>query len=133
MSLRQSSVVVVVRPDGKMLLIRRSRTDRWKPLHWNFPGGRVDLGEMPCVAAARELLEEAGISVSPNQLSLLMRFRDRTTGWWVNVYYVRLAYVPHPTSSDGEHDAFEWATLRSLPKPVIPGVHPIVRVLRKMS
>ncbi|MDP9327759.1 MAG: NUDIX domain-containing protein [Actinomycetota bacterium] len=43
-------------PDGLEVLLVRSRTGRW-----TLPGGRVDPGETPFGAAAREAREEAGV------------------------------------------------------------------------
>ena len=53
-----SVVVVVIDDKNKILLIKRSKTDEWKPLHWSFPGGHVEKGEAPYKAARRELKEE---------------------------------------------------------------------------
>ncbi len=53
---------VVVRQDGRYLLIQEGRQDiRGK---WNFPGGRVDPGETLEQAAVREAKEESGFTVA---------------------------------------------------------------------
>ena len=52
------SVVIVVTEKHKILLIQRSKTDDWMPLHWSFPGGHIEKGETPYKAAKRELKEE---------------------------------------------------------------------------
>lgn len=52
-------VVVPVLPDGSLLTLWQYRY----PLgisHWEIPAGRMDPGESPTEAAARELLEETG-------------------------------------------------------------------------
>ncbi|WP_029060144.1 NUDIX hydrolase [Stappia stellulata] len=56
------------RPLGVSILCRRDRSvllvQRGKPPfcgHWSLPGGRVEAGETPRVAAERELLEETGL------------------------------------------------------------------------
>lgn len=43
--------------DGKVLIAKRI-----KPPLWSLPGGRIEPGETPEAAAARELLEETGVT-----------------------------------------------------------------------
>lgn len=38
------------------------------PSRWSLPGGKIDPGETPAAAAARELREETGILVHPDEL-----------------------------------------------------------------
>jgi 8-oxo-dGTP diphosphatase len=51
---------------GQVLLVRK-REPKWQVGKWNGPGGVVEPGELVYVAASRELLEEAGVSVKPSQ------------------------------------------------------------------
>ena len=56
------AVGVAVFHDDRLLLVRRVMDPgRGK---WSLPGGYLDLGEQPRVAAAREALEEAGVVVT---------------------------------------------------------------------
>jgi mutator protein MutT len=52
-------VAAIIVNDGKVLICQRSRTDSF-PLKWEFPGGKVEAGETPAQALAREVLEELG-------------------------------------------------------------------------
>src|SRR5258707_1041570 len=54
-----SVVVLPVLPDGKILLIQQYRHATRQYL-WELVAGRMDPGETPKVAAARELIEETG-------------------------------------------------------------------------
>lgn len=56
------AIAIVVR-DGQVLLAKR-RKEPDSGL-WGFPGGHVELGETALAAAARELLEETGITATP--------------------------------------------------------------------
>jgi 8-oxo-dGTP pyrophosphatase MutT (NUDIX family) len=61
---RPAAGAVVVDPDRGVLLLWRHRfiTDTWG---WELPAGRVDDGETPIEAAARETLEETGWRPGP--------------------------------------------------------------------
>ncbi|MCB9745931.1 MAG: NUDIX hydrolase [Alphaproteobacteria bacterium] len=58
------TVDVVVELDGGVVLIRR----RNPPLGWALPGGFVDEGETVEAAAAREVMEETGLTVELEEL-----------------------------------------------------------------
>jgi glyoxylase-like metal-dependent hydrolase (beta-lactamase superfamily II)/8-oxo-dGTP pyrophosphatase MutT (NUDIX family) len=81
---RPAATVVLVRPDGRVLWVRRGDQLRFAGGFYAFPGGRVDVAdaavplanaghldpdEQPCIAAAaRELFEETGVLVVPGIL-----------------------------------------------------------------
>ena len=50
---------VIERGDRRLLIGQRKRSDT-SPLKWEFPGGKVEPGETPEAALARELKEELG-------------------------------------------------------------------------
>ncbi len=53
-------VAAVIEQDGRILICQRRADDR-HPLRWEFPGGKVEPGERPREALARELVEELAI------------------------------------------------------------------------
>lgn len=53
---------VIERPDRRLLIGQRKRDDT-SPLKWEFPGGKVEPGESPEQALARELKEELGATL----------------------------------------------------------------------
>ncbi len=54
--------------DGRVLVQRRPPGKPMADL-WEFPGGKVESGELPEAALCRELHEELGITVDPAALS----------------------------------------------------------------
>jgi len=53
---------VLVNADGKILMAQRPEGKQMAGL-WEFPGGKVEEGEIPEVALQRELKEELGVEV----------------------------------------------------------------------
>jgi 8-oxo-dGTP diphosphatase len=53
-------VAAIIEREGKILIGQR-KAEQSHPLKWEFPGGKVEAGETPEQALARELEEELGI------------------------------------------------------------------------
>ncbi|WP_426998349.1 NUDIX hydrolase [Pseudarthrobacter sp. N5] len=60
------SAVCVFDEDGRLLTVRKRGTDKF--MH---PGGKPEPGETAVQAAARELQEEVGIVLAPDELELM--------------------------------------------------------------
>lgn len=58
------AAVALVDPDGRILLARRPPGKPMAGL-WEFPGGKIEPGELPEFALMRELEEELGIETRP--------------------------------------------------------------------
>ncbi|MGI5356141.1 NUDIX domain-containing protein [Streptomyces sp. CA-252508] len=115
-TIRYTADVVVTTTDGYVLLIERG----WPPFEgaWALPGGHVDPGETSRIAAARELAEEAGVYVMPEELNQVAVFdapgRD-PRGRYVTVAY-HLTVIPGTPIQAGD-DAInaQWWPLNDLP------------------
>ncbi len=68
----------VVERDGRVMLCQRL-PDAHNPLKWEFPGGKLEPGEGPEAALARELKEELGIEASVGRVrdAVFYRYPDR--------------------------------------------------------
>ncbi|MFE6194150.1 NUDIX domain-containing protein [Streptomyces sp. NPDC057838] len=115
-TIRFTADVVVTRTDGYVLLIER----RWDPFEgqWALPGGHVDASETSRAAAARELAEEAGVYVAPEELTQVGTFdepgRD-PRGRYVTVAY-QLTVIPGtPIEAGDDATNAQWWPLSHLP------------------
>lgn len=54
----------VIQQENRILICQRRKNDAFGDL-WEFPGGKVELGEMPVQCLVREIEEELGVTVEP--------------------------------------------------------------------
>jgi len=99
---------------NQILLLRRSRTAPRRALEWDLPGGFVEDGEDPLMAAIRELSEEAGVNVESAKEVLVTE--DIHEGILVFRHYV-IAIKDHPeVTLSYEHDMFIWVNFEEYKK-----------------
>jgi 8-oxo-dGTP diphosphatase len=72
-------VAAIIERDGKVLICQRRRNDS-HPYKWEFPGGKVEHGELPAAALERELEEELAIQshIGPELARSEHRYPGRT-------------------------------------------------------
>ncbi len=68
MSAEAVRVVVALLVRERSVLMGERRPDKVYPLHWEFPGGKIEMGETETEALHRELQEELGIKIADSEL-----------------------------------------------------------------
>lgn len=118
MSQKFSSVAVINR-DKKILLLRRGPTAPWNPNSYCFPGGNVEANESLETAAARELFEETGISVSENDLEKIVIVYP--SGYKKTIFAIKVDSAD--VSLSYEHTDYVWTNVsESLKYPMVTGL-----------
>ena len=111
-----SVVVLPLLPDGRILLIRQYRHATRQYL-WELVAGRIDAGESPREAAAREMIEETGYRVKKLKIFLDV---FPTPGFLEERMYILLAEGLTPGQARPEDDekitakAFSHAQIESM-------------------
>lgn len=90
--------------DGDSILLVE---DFRSPGEWKLPSGRMELGESPRQGVARELEEETGLSVDPDDL---VYFYDEAGEPAPEQYMVGIDYAVHRSDTSGELEAASDAT-----------------------
>lgn len=116
----QATGTVVHDPERGLLLLWRHRfiTDTWG---WEIPAGRIEEGETPIQAAAREALEETGWR--PGPLRPLCTFNP-SNGTTDQVFYAFLADGARevgPPMDAAESERIAWVPLVDLPSLIREG------------
>lgn len=107
-----AGIHVLIKKDDQYLLIRRSETDDEDRGAWDLPGGGIDAGEQPQVAAKREAKEEAGVDVKVGQAITYLAIPYK--GMWSIELIVEGEYISGEVKLSEEHDSHRWVSKEEL-------------------
>lgn len=117
---RRATWVVVVaglmRRQGKVLVGRRPDSGSL-PGRWEFPGGKLELGESPEAALTRELSEELGIEAQIGPLKLVATHTYNKTG--ILFLFFEVKYWKGQIKMQ-QHPDLRWVTPRELAQLDLP-------------
>src|SRR5690349_9326061 len=92
---------------GEVLVLRRSDKDEVHAGMWDIPGGRMDWGEEPMAALAREIREETGLEVQVRDPISVWQFQPGPELQVVGVTF-RALYRGGSIVLGAEHDSYRW-------------------------
>ncbi len=125
-------VAAAIRDGEGRLLLQQCQPHKRHAGLWEFPGGKVEEGEIPRSALCREILEELGISLEPGAMEpvgFAEEMPESGRPGIVLILYSCPSWSGQPASVEGQE--WGWFTLpeaRKLPLPPMDG-----RLLEKMS
>ncbi|MDD4902708.1 MAG: NUDIX domain-containing protein [Patescibacteria group bacterium] len=99
---------------GKVLMLKRSKTESPFPENWEIPGGGVEFGEDTEDALKREVKEETGLKIKIIQPYTTFSYI------WKGVHRIDIQYLCQPLNNkiilSDEHDKYLWATKNQVKK-----------------
>jgi 8-oxo-dGTP pyrophosphatase MutT (NUDIX family) len=116
--------LVIVSPNGRCLALERASWKTMGPGTWGVPGGKVNPGESPLMAALREAKEETGADI----VQATPLFHEERSGLQIITFIGLVAeeFLPDLTL-DNEHMDFQWTRPECWPQPAFPGMAAILR------
>ena len=97
-------MAAVIEREGKVLIARRRQETGYGGF-WEFPGGRLEKGETPENAVAREIAEELGVRIRVGGLLRAVNYQSQ------NLSIELLAYRASIVSGElklTDHDEIRW-------------------------
>jgi len=109
----------VIENDGRFLVVKRSSKEEFFPNKWELPSGKVEFGEEPDKALAREVFEETGlqtITFVPFKCTHYLIEKPEKNRHTVQILYLASVAKPSKITLSNEHDDYKWITPEELKK-----------------
>lgn len=121
---------LILRKDSKILLTRRSQTNKIWASHWHCVTRSIDVGESPKEAIICEAKEEIGIKLKDVTLETTVFLIEKNYfDCMKKIYALKLFFVSdlgddqEPTNLEpSKQDSLGWFDPYKLPEPMSPGV-----------
>jgi len=117
--IKPSTNVFIIK-DSKVLLGRRINTG-WKDGWLCAPGGHVEKGEAPSVAILREIKEELGVDVKPDDLEFLCAYarNDDPYEYFACEFIIKDKEYDFQNAEPEKCSELVWVDIHNLPDDII--------------
>ncbi len=120
------AAAILIRPEGTVLLAQRPAGKVYGG-YWEFPGGKLEAGEAPAQALARELHEELGIDIA-DPAPWITRVYTYPHGTVRLHFFCVRRWSGEPHGREGQ--AFSWQRIDApTVAPMLPANAPVFRAL----
>jgi 8-oxo-dGTP pyrophosphatase MutT (NUDIX family) len=125
---------LILRKGGKILFARRCNTG-FQDGNYQVPAGHIDAGELPSEALIREVKEEIGIDIKPEDVTFVhTSFRPKMdkTGDRVDYYFEVNKWTGKVTNCEPDKcDDLIWVEPHAIPENTTPHVRVAIECIEK--
>ena len=127
-----AAVFLILERDEKLLLIRRYNTNYMNGYYTTI-AGHLDGDESSTDAVIREAKEEAGVIVSPEDVSFAyVMHRYHPTREYIDMYFVASSWQGTPKNMEPEKaDDMQWFDKHNLPENMVPEIRVALEEIKK--
>jgi 8-oxo-dGTP pyrophosphatase MutT (NUDIX family) len=131
MTLLVGAVIVHDRARERVLLLQRGPEGKFAPGLWDLPVGKCDPGEAVTDTAVRELREETGLVVAPDDLSVAHIVHGRrgveSPNGFLTVVFATERWSGEPVNREPhKHAELRWWPAGALPEQAVPSMREAV-------
>ena len=113
---------VMLRKENMVAFVLRSNTG-WMDGHYSLTAGKVEGGESYTQAAIREAKEEAGVTVTAEQLRHVLTSHRLEGASWVDVVFEATEWSGEVVNAEPDvHSEIAWLDLENLPQNIPPSL-----------
>jgi 8-oxo-dGTP diphosphatase len=121
------AVAALIFIDGKVLLVKRGNEPHKGK--WSFPAGFMDAGEVPELALAREVYEETGLRIRPQEFLELVPGRTHSNGADLLLLY-RADVISGEVNVGDDADEARFFALEELPELAFENTGDLLKLLQ---
>ncbi|MEL7269575.1 MAG: NUDIX domain-containing protein [Bacteroidota bacterium] len=123
---------LILKQENELLLLRRFNTG-YEDGKYSFIAGKVEPNETFMQCAIREAKEEAGIIVTPEQVSFVhIMHRNNPETQWVDVFFLANTWSGTITNKEPHKcDDLSWFDLDALPKNTVPYIKQAIEAIKE--
>ena len=117
----------IIQTEHKYLILKRSSSSKFFPELWDFPGGKINLGEEVKEAVIREIAEETSLTIVPSKKLGDYHYTEHDTPIHFQIFSI--ASFNGEVKLSEEHSDFVWVSEKNLNKYELA---PIVKLFFKL-
>ncbi len=124
------AVFGILEKDGQILLSRRFNTGH-EDGNYGLPAGHIDGNEPLTAATVRELKEEVGVEVNPDDLEFCLLSHNKSDKEYLNIFFRVKQWRSEPKIMEPDKcDDLSWFAMNQLPNNTIDYIRQVLEAIQ---